>query len=196
MRWISTMTVLVWPYRVKYSLTPYRGATTQRKRKRQSFLTSLPLDYKTVIHLILGAEPPCLPACISHKRPILINLFLAYHFVFHWIPSVLRNKEPEPSKCGYQVSDSNIKTVDSSPNLDLGWVWVPACEFKSWFGSWLGSSHKCCQFHFYLGCAWWDHFSYFLLHYDSNFSLLAPTLHPLSFIGDHIITWKQKNTSL
>ena len=25
-----------------------------------------------------GAEPPCLPACISHKHPILINQFLAY----------------------------------------------------------------------------------------------------------------------
>ena len=27
------------------------------------------------------AEHPCLPACISHKCPILINLFLAYHLV-------------------------------------------------------------------------------------------------------------------
>ena len=42
-----------------------------------------PLDDKSVAHQILGAELPCLPACTSHKRPILINLFLDYHFVSH-----------------------------------------------------------------------------------------------------------------
>ena len=41
----------------------------------------LSLDYKNVAHLILRAELPSLPACPSHRRPILINLSLAYHIV-------------------------------------------------------------------------------------------------------------------
>ena len=40
-----------------------------------------------VARWILGAEPPCLFACISHKRPILINLFLAYQKKFFSILS-------------------------------------------------------------------------------------------------------------
>ena len=44
----------------------------EKKKKR------VPLDYKNVAHLILRAEPSCLPTCISHQRLILINLFLAY----------------------------------------------------------------------------------------------------------------------
>ena len=52
-------------------------------------------DYKNAACLILRAEPPCLPACILHKHPILVNLLLAYHFAFCRIPSVLRHKEPE-----------------------------------------------------------------------------------------------------
>ena len=40
----------------------------------------LPLDDKTAAQGILGAELPGLPSCISHKCPILINLFLAYLF--------------------------------------------------------------------------------------------------------------------
>ena len=34
------------------------------------------------------AEPPCRPACISHKRPILITLFLAYHLL---LPGGMKN---------------------------------------------------------------------------------------------------------
>ena len=34
--------------------------------------------YKIVAHSVLGAELLCLPACISYKHPILINLLLAY----------------------------------------------------------------------------------------------------------------------
>ena len=58
-------------------LTRYKGGANDAS------LTSFPtpLDYKNVAHLILWAEPPCLPICISHKRLFLINLFLAYHFV-------------------------------------------------------------------------------------------------------------------
>jgi len=43
------------------------------------FLPPLPLYDKSVAYLILSTEAPCLPACISYKCPILINLFLAYH---------------------------------------------------------------------------------------------------------------------
>ena len=36
-----------------------------------------------------------------------------------------------------------------SPNLGLGWVWVPARGFKSQSVFWLGSGHQCCWFHFF-----------------------------------------------
>ena len=66
------------------SLTRYKGGGTTYERGRGSlFPPPLHLDYKIVAHLILEAEPPSLPVCISHKHPILINLFLAYHFVSH-----------------------------------------------------------------------------------------------------------------
>ena len=44
----------------------------------------------------MQAESPCLPACISHKCPILVSLRLAYHFVSLRIPSGWRHKEPKP----------------------------------------------------------------------------------------------------
>ena len=47
-----------------------------------------------------------------------------------------------PSKFRHRVSDSNVKTVGSSPDLGLGWVQIL-------IGFWLGSSHKC-QFHMQL----------------------------------------------
>lgn len=78
------------PYQI-----PRRSYYSQKGRGRL-FQLPLPLDDKTVAHQILGAELPCLPTCISHKCPILINLFLAYHFVSCWIPSVRRHEEPEP----------------------------------------------------------------------------------------------------
>ncbi len=68
----------------------------EKRMRKKSVFSPPPLDYKNVAHLMLGAEPPCLPTCIPHKGPILINLFLAYHFVSPLIPSVLRHEEPEP----------------------------------------------------------------------------------------------------
>lgn len=99
--WISTMTVLVWPHRVRYCLTGYQGGSndvslrsTRRMRKKSGFsLSLLSSDYKNVA---LGPEPPLLPARIPHKHPILINKFLAYHFVFCWTHPALRHKEPQP----------------------------------------------------------------------------------------------------
>ena len=70
--------------------------STQRRRKKAVFPPPpLSLAYKNVAQLILGAEPPCLPACTFHKHLILISLFLAYRFVYCEIPSVLRHKEPQ-----------------------------------------------------------------------------------------------------
>ena len=74
---VSTLTVLVWPHRVKYSSTWYKGGandvslmSTWRMRKKAVFSCSpFSLDHKNAAHLILGAEPPCLPACIPHKHP-------------------------------------------------------------------------------------------------------------------------------
>ena len=37
-------------------------------------------DYKNVAQFVLGAVLPCLPACISHKHPMLINSLFACHF--------------------------------------------------------------------------------------------------------------------
>ena len=125
--WISTMTIVVWPCRVQYSLTGYQGgAPTGRKRKKVVFSPSpLSLDYKNIGHLFLGAEPPHLPTCIPHKHPILIILFLVYHFVSCWIPSVLSHKEPEAQSARQQVNDSNLgKNCGSKSQTGLSWVWV------------------------------------------------------------------------
>ena len=137
--WISTITVLVWPHRIKYSFTQYRGASevslasTRRRRKKVVFSPSLlSLDYKNVAQLILRAELPCLPICIPYKCPILINAFLAYYFVSHWIPSALRYK-----KIWASVSlDTRwviliSKTMGSSPNLDSGWVQVTSVSVST-----------------------------------------------------------------
>ena len=100
----STTTVLVAPHKVKYVLTQNEeGAgdvsltlpSTRRVRKVDFPSPPRSLDHKTVAHLILGPEPPCLPACIPHKHPVCINRFLAYPLVSRSIPSVLRHKEPE-----------------------------------------------------------------------------------------------------
>ena len=114
--WISTMTVLVWIHRVTYSHIWYEGGAsdvtcTWRVRKKAIFAPCpLSLDYKTAAHLILRVEPPCLPACTSHKHPILINQFLAYHFVslteflLH-----LETKNQSLSKSRHHVNDSTLK---------------------------------------------------------------------------------------
>ena len=47
--------------------------------KKASFLIPF-FSLLIVAHSILWAELPRLPDCISYKRPILINLLLAYHF--------------------------------------------------------------------------------------------------------------------
>ena len=44
---------------------------------------------------------PCLPACTSHKRPILINSFLTCHSASHWLLSVLRQKKSWDTFCWF-----------------------------------------------------------------------------------------------
>ena len=134
--WMSSMTVLVWPHGVKYAHTWYKGeardarlTSTGRMRKKVVFSPSpLPLDYKTVAHLILRAKPPHLPSCSSHKYLIFITLFHAYHFVSCWIHSVPRHKEPAPLRS------------------DTRWVILIKKKkkkgFKSQSGFWLGSSQR------------------------------------------------------
>ena len=100
------------------------------ERKRSSFPTPAPLD-KTVAHQILRAELLCLPACIPHKRPISINLFLAYYFVLSQFLLCWGTKNLKLSKYIHQVSDYNLKTAG----------------FKCQSGFWLSSGHLCCQFH-------------------------------------------------
>ena len=49
----------------------------QERGRGGLFPPPLPLNDETVAHLILRADSLCRPACLSHKHPILINLFLA-----------------------------------------------------------------------------------------------------------------------
>ena len=74
---------------------------------------------------MLRAEPPCLPACISHKRPILINVFLAYPLSL--AEFLLRGgiKNLNLSESRHRVSDSNLKLWVQVP------IWVLA-GFESW----------------------------------------------------------------
>jgi len=71
---------------------------------------------------------------------IWINPFLSYHFVSHWIPSVMRHLEPnfirswnqvkrvltrfESQPCGCK-SQAEF-WLGLSPKQAFGWVWVPA----------------------------------------------------------------------
>ena len=75
----STTTVLVAPHKVKYVLTQNEeGAgdvsltlpSTRRVRKVDFPSPPRSLDHKTVAPPILRAEPSCLAACTSPKRPI------------------------------------------------------------------------------------------------------------------------------
>ena len=82
--WVSTLTVLVWPHRAKYSLTQYeRGAkdvrltSTCRMRKVVFFPSPLSLDYKNVAHIILRAKPACLyPSQVSYLNKSISCLLL------------------------------------------------------------------------------------------------------------------------
>ena len=85
--------------------TPRRSYySTPRNSKGRAFPTPTPLGGENCSPLILRAEPSCLSTCITHKPPISINLFLAYHFVSH------------------RVSDSGLNNVGSSPSLGSRWV--------------------------------------------------------------------------
>ena len=135
-----------------------------------------------VADLILGAESPCLPACISHKHPVLINLFLAYHFVSCWILSVLRHKEPEPQ---YAQTTGWVKNHGSTsqPGFRLGlslcmWVQVPIwvlTRFKSLVLS--VSLTGILQISQGKSCEWLDKHSFILSHFLGG----APTANKSSW---------------
>ena len=79
--WISTRTVLVWPHRLKYSLSGYQGGysdvsltSTQRMRKKAIFSYSpLSLEYKNVAHIIFRTE---------HLSSLLVSLTSVLSFFF------------------------------------------------------------------------------------------------------------------
>lgn len=90
------------------------------------FQPPLPLDNKTVAHLILRAAPPFRPACISRNNPILVNLFLvriSLSFAEFLLYGGIKNLNLGKSR--HQGSESNLHAVGSSPHLGLGWVRVP-----------------------------------------------------------------------
>ena len=115
-RSLRTALPLIWIHSL---LDTKKELLLEERGRRSLFQLPLSLDNKTVAHQILGADPPCLPSCICHKHPIIISLFLAYHFVSYWIPSARRNEEPNLSNSRHWVSDSDS-------NLKL-WVKVPIC---------------------------------------------------------------------
>ena len=101
--WTTTMKILVWPHRVRHSPAWYIPSSSFVSRsltpwRKWSSPFPASFDYKTVAHLILRAELPNLPTCVSYKQPILINLYLFYQFASCWIPSMLRHKAPEPQE--------------------------------------------------------------------------------------------------
>ena len=89
------------------------------------------------------AELPCLPTCISHKRPILINLFLAYHYVSRWIPSVWRHEEPEAQWVQTQalVGFNASFPACSQTSSYLPWTLLGTPSVSNFLGtySWLGN---------------------------------------------------------
>ena len=105
-RGARTALLLIWIYTLPDTK---EELLLQEGRRGSLFQSPLPLDNKTVAHWILGPEPPCLPACISHKHPILISLFLAHYFVSRWIPSAWSHKNLNLSKSRHWVNDSILK---------------------------------------------------------------------------------------
>ena len=124
----SAMTVLVRPYRAKGGTNDVSLDVYPKMRMKVVF--SPPhsfFDYKSVALFVLGAALPCLPACIFHKRPMLINSLFACCFPSRCILSVMRQKNLSFSKSWHQVSSFNQKTVgsfESPPHQGL-WVQVP-----------------------------------------------------------------------
>ena len=106
---------------------PRRSYYTQKGRGRL-FWPPLPLDDKSVAHWILGAGPPFLPTYIFHKHPILINVFLAYHFVSEFL------------LCRGILLQRGWRTW-TSVKPDTWWVFlIKNCGFKSQSGFRLGLS--------------------------------------------------------
>ena len=90
------MTVPARPYRVKGRTNDVSLGIYSKMRKKVVF--SPPhfcFDYKNEALFVVGATLPCLPACICHKCPRLINSFFVYHFALTLNNFSDETKEPE-----------------------------------------------------------------------------------------------------
>ena len=77
------MTFPVRPYRVKGGTNEVSLDIYPRMRKVIFFPVHFFLDNKNIALLVLRAALPCLPACISHRHPMLIKSLFACHFASH-----------------------------------------------------------------------------------------------------------------
>ena len=114
-------------YRVKGGTNDVSLNVYPKMRKKVVFSPPrFSFGYKNVVLFVLGAVLPCLPACISHKHPMLINSHFVYHFASRWILSASRQTNLSFSRSWHQVSGLNQKIGGSSPLLCQGlWVQVP-----------------------------------------------------------------------
>ena len=83
------------------------GAKTPRKEEVGFSNPHPPWMIKLEPTRIFGAEPPRLPTFISHKSPILINLFLAYTVSLAEVLLCGDMKNLNLSESSHRVSDSN-----------------------------------------------------------------------------------------
>ena len=85
-------------------------------------------DYKNVALFVLRAARPCLPACTSHRHPVLINLFFACQAASHSILSPPSELQSVLRLAAWlQRKDCEF---DSLPKSGL-WVQVPT---EVWLG--------------------------------------------------------------
>ena len=93
----------------------------------------LSLDCKYVAYLILGAEPPCLPACIPHKCPILINLFLDYQ------TSRQTNKQRHVTLLALMCSNLHKEEAHFNPSVQ-SFIWLHYIDMIDWLYTWMISA--------------------------------------------------------
>ena len=114
------MTAPVWPCRDKKIPLPnveeelMMEAWCLLKNEEEGGLLPLP-----TFPLVLRAALHCLPACKSHKCPILINSFLTCHSASHRILSAptqknLRSSESRNAFCGFSYSLKLKETIQTS----------------------------------------------------------------------------------
>ena len=119
----NTVIVPVRPYGVKGGINDSSLDIYTRLRKKVIFSPpNSSFDYKNVSLSFLGPVLPCLPLCISHKHPMIINSLFAHHFVLHWILSLMTKKAELQEVLGLSEW-FQLKDKDLSPILGQG-LWV------------------------------------------------------------------------